>query len=197
MNGLVIAVLAVIALILVFLVLRGKDEGLSISQFSSPCFRPSPFIDGNIGTFDSGSTFQRYYNGIPPFPEISCGLNIVGVKQKGLTSEKEIKEHLDAGGVVVVASTEEAALAAIDKVIQEGQLADRWGYPDFYEIPGPIVVFGKQEQSYTWMTGYPISYMPSNVSKFINMNDNWNVARKALYVGLRNLEMNAPVLFLA
>lgn len=194
MNCSIVLLFVVIAVILIFLFMRG-NEGLSISQFSSTCFRPSPFIDGNIGTFDSGSTFQRYYSGVPPFPSIACSLNIVAEKQHCQTSEKEIKTHLDNGGVIVAASTHELAIAAIDKIVQEEQ--GRNGYPDFYEIPGPIVVMRKAGKVYNWMTGYPISYLPSNVSKFINLNENWNVARKALYVGLRNLEMTAPILFLA
>lgn len=196
MNCSIVLLFVAIAVILIFLFTRGK-EALSISQFSSTCFRPSPFIDGNVGTFDSGSTFQRYYSSVPPFPEIACSLNIVGEAPRGNTSEKDIKAHVDAGGVIVAASTRELALAAIDKIIAEGQTAGQLGYPDFYDIPGPIVVMRKTGGVYNWMTGYPISYTPSNVSKFINLNENWNVARKALYIGLRNLEMSAPVLFLA
>lgn len=193
MNYLVIVFL-VLAIVVTFYLLN-KREGLALSQFPS-CIRPSPFLDANVATFDSSSTFQRYYQTIPPFPRVTGKEEVIADTLLNLVSEADVKAHLDGGGTIVVAENAQLAAHALNEIVRETAIAGRQGYPYFYNIPGPIVVMNKVGKDYYWMIGYPISYIPANISKFVNMNDNWNVAKKAYHVGLRNLQPTATMVFL-
>jgi hypothetical protein len=145
------------------------------------------------GTYDGGSTWER---GLPcplEIPPIMPGLQVFAHKQSLRVSEADIKDHLDAGGVVMAANTGAIIDFTMKSIIKQN--TTRAGYPDFYYIVGPIVVMMKANGRYYWMIDYPIKYTPANIKNYVNSDRNWNVAKTFFHMGRRLLNPTAPFIF--
>lgn len=148
-------------------------------------------------TFDSGSTMARNLPCPAPFPPVVPGMQPVMHKQLMHTSELDIYNHLEQGGLIVAANSGDVIDYTM-KVLQEHTLANsRTGYPDFYYINGPVLVMSKVGSNYYWMIDYPIKYNPQNFANYVNTSSVWNIAKTAYQAGRKLLNLNAPVIFFA
>lgn len=147
------------------------------------------------GTFDSGSTFLRNLPCPVPFPPVVPGMKLIGQKQLRHTSELDIYQHLEQGGLIVGANDGNVADYAMKKLMETTAAGGNQGYPNFYYINGPVLIMSKVGDNYFWMVDYPIKYTPENFSDYVNTSKSWNIAKTAYQSGRKLLNLNAPLFF--
>jgi hypothetical protein len=175
--------------------LNGK-EGLTVGQpalveFVNP-ENPTDCAQA-AGTFDGGSTFMRDLPCPVPFPRVGKGLKLVAHKQSRHVSEADIYNHLEQGGLIIGANEGSIADYALSTLMKESTSNE--GYPNFYYIKGPVVILTKLNNTYFWMIDYPIKYNPINITNYINISDNWGIAKTMYQTGRKLLNSNAPFFF--
>lgn len=147
------------------------------------------------GTHDGGSTWLRNLPCPVPFPPVVDGMQPVAHKQLRHVSEANVRDHLEQGGLVAAAKSSAIISYALNRLTEQTAAAGNEGYPDFYDIEGPVVIMIKIGDVYFWMIDYPIKYNPGNFSKYVGYSRSWNVAKVAYQRGRSLLNLNAPVVF--
>lgn len=147
------------------------------------------------GTFESGSTFARDLPCPVTFPPVLPGYQIASHKQSMHVSDLDIHKALERNELIIAANDGNIVDYVMKKLIEQTQVGGNYGYPDFYNINGPVVVMTKVGRYYYWMIDYPIKYTPDNYSNYVNRSENWNIAKTMYHAGRKLLNANAPFIF--
>jgi len=154
-----------------------------------------PICLQHAGTFDSGSTFLRNLPCPVSFPRIPHTTRVVDSKEMRKTSLLDVYRTLEAGGFIIGAKDEKVAEYTLGKLQELTNNGCANGYPDFYYINGPVVVMTKVGDTYYWMYGNPISYIPETYGNFVNESKNWKLAQTAYQRAIKRLNGESPIFF--
>jgi hypothetical protein len=152
------------------------------------------------GTFDPGTTFLRNLPCPVNFPLVTPDFEPVTHKVNVHVSELDIYKALEKGQLIVAANDGRVidyTLKVLIENTKELLSGQSKGYPNFYSIYGPVIVFIRFGDNYYYMTGHPISYNPENYPNHVNHTNNWNVAKTIWNKARKELNQNAPVIFLS
>ena len=142
-----------------------------------------------------GSTFLRNLPCPVSFPRIPRTTGVVDCKEMRKTSLLDVYRTLEAGGFIIGAKDEKVAEYTLGKLQELTNNGCANGYPDFYYINGPVVVMTKVGDTYYWMYGNPISYIPETYGNFVNESKNWKLAQTAYQRAIKRLNGESPIFF--
>jgi len=205
MHSFTVIFIVVVALVVFLLVSRSKNENFGCGGSGVPTVRESSCVscagpDQHVclqaaGTYDGGSTWLRNLPCPVSFPPVVKDMKIIAHKQLMHTSELDVFQHLEKGGLVIAANDGNTVDYAL-KTLMANTYDTRTGYPNFYYINGAVLVMTKINGVYFWMIDYPIKYNPENIANYVNSSTEWNVAKGHYNLGKNLLNRNAPVFFM-
>ena len=206
-----IYVIIIISTILILLLLYTQKENLSISQYPSKCTSSGEFYNCNVcdGVFFQDVNKKGQICNCGEFRnelvEKNYKLNVVPVKDPDLQilatlnlndiNENVLFNYLNNDALLIIANNGETVYKIIQKLLDHTVVGDEVGFPDFYDVEGPVLVMNKVKGKYFWMIDYPIKYTPSNIRNYVNTSRDWEVAKSMFYLGHRLIHPEAQVYF--
>lgn len=105
-------------------------------------------------------------------PRIKIEDDFIGMGLKHEITLDMIEDILSNDMILLVAQDAHALFGLLETLIEQNIVGTKRGFPDFYYIPGPVLVLEKRKEDVYYMIDYPIKYIPSKFPNFVNKNSN-------------------------
>jgi hypothetical protein len=123
---------------------------------------------------------------LPPVPDVLTPIYQTTVNKMKMD---DVHRFLKNGDLIVSAKS----LDVINYLVKKLQYPGGNGYPDFYNVDGPVTVVRRVGTGYYYMIDYPIKYIPKNIENYVNTTPYIDYAIKAWIAGTRLEESCSPV----
>lgn len=74
--------------------------------------------------------------------------------------------------MILIAQDDKALVSLYLHLVQQTYTGNKQGFPDFYYIPGPVLVLEPRNDTIYYMIDYPIKYIPKKFPNYVNKNSN-------------------------
>lgn len=138
------------------------------------CFKTTPTKDNN--------TTVR----LPPIADENPVLETTTIKNMNIN---KVMKHVEAGDLVISAKN----MKVIEYLLFKLKYPGGNGFPDFYNVDGPVTVLTKDGGIYYYIIDYPIKYRPNNINKYVNSTVYSDYIKDAWIAGIRLQENCNPV----
>jgi len=93
--------------------------------------------------------------------------------------------------MILVARDDKALLSLYRHLLQQTYVGNTQGFPDFYYIPGSVLVLEPRNETIYYMIDYPIKYTPKNFPNYVNKNSNPYQIKEIIERALRLMPQNS------